>query len=123
MSKIFHLNNQEYQMILDLFNNQSDFALIFDSIEQCYILFVHGSKDGYVVINQQKLTLQDIGKLLENHNLNICLKVVCCYGAFQSSYITNNVSVTSYVQNKEVMFFNPFVLNGKNYCNIHCVIN
>lgn len=123
MSKNFHLDDQEYQLILDLFNNQSDFALIFDSIEQCYILFVYGSKEGYVVISQQKLTLQDIGKLLENQKMNVCLKVVCCYGAFQSSYITNNISVTSYVQNKEVMFFNPFVLNGKNYCNIHCVIN
>lgn len=123
MSKTFHLNMEEYQRILDLYNNISDYALIFDSDEQCFILFVHGSKDGYVVINQHILTLQDIGQMLAHLNFNICLKVICCYGAYQSSYITDNLSVIPYIQNKEVMYFAPFVKNGENYCNVSCILN
>lgn len=123
MSKTFHLKKEEYQCILDLCQNSSDYALIFDSDEQCFVLFVHGSKDGYVVINQHILTLQDIGQMLDSLNFNICLKVVCCYGAYQSSYITDNLCVTSYAQNKEIMNLMLFIKNSECYCNINCVLN
>lgn len=109
MSKTFHLKKEEYQCILDLCQNTSDYALVFDRDEQCYLLFVHGSKDGYVVINHQICTLQMIGKFLETQNIKTCLKVVCCYGAYQSSYITDNLCVTSYTQNKEIMNLMLFI--------------
>lgn len=123
MSKTFHLKKEEYQCILALCQNISDYALIFDSDEQCFVLFVHGSKDGYVVINQHILTLQNIGQMLDSLNFNICLKVVCCYGAYQSSYITDNLCVTSYAQNKEIMNLMLFIKNSECYCNINCVLN
>ena len=123
MSKTFHLKKKEYQCILDLCQNSSDYALIFDRDEQCYLLFVHGSKDGYVVINHQICTLQMIGKFLELQNIKTCLKVVCCYGAYQSSYITDNLCVTSYAQNKEIMNLMLFIKNNECYCNINCVLN
>ena len=123
MSKTFHFKKEEYQCILDLCQNTSDYALVFDRNEQCYFLFVHGSKDGYVVINHQICTLQMIGKFLETQNIKTCLKVVCCYGAYQSSYITDNLSVIPYAQNKGVMYFVPFVKDGENYCNVSCILN
>ena len=122
MSKTFHLKKEEYQCILDLCQNTSDYALVFDRNEQCYLLFVHGSKDGYVVINHQICTLQMMGKFLEVQNIKTCLKVICCYGAYQTSYETCNVSVKPYIDNKDVMYFKPFIQNGENYCNIYCSV-
>ena len=122
MSKTFHLKKEEYQCILDLCQNFSDYALIFDCNEQCYLLFVHGSKTGYIIINNGCITLTEIGQILDSLNYNISIKVICCYGAYQTSYETCNVSVKPYIDNKDVMYFKPFIQNGENYCNIYCSV-
>lgn len=122
MSKDIHLSDQNYQEILQLFNNNSDFALIYSEEEQCFLLFVHGSKTGYIIMNNSCITLTEIGQILDHLNYNICIKVICCYGAYQATYETDNVSVKPYIDNKDVMYFKPFIQNGENYCNIYCSV-
>ena len=121
MSKFIHLDAKQYQCIVNLYNHNTDHALIYSQEEQCFILFIHGTKDGYIVINNNIYSLEQLGQLLDKTQTNICLKVICCYGAYQSSYITNNVSVTSYAHNKDVMSFKPINI-GEKYCYITCVL-
>jgi len=122
LSKDIHLNEQNYQNLLQLMNKHSDFALIYSEEEQCYLLFIHGTKLGYVIMNSNYITLTEIGQTLETLKYNVCIKVICCYGAYQATYETDNVSVKPYISNEDVMYFKPFEHNGEKYCNIHCSV-
>ena len=122
MSKDIHLSNEEYQNLMKLFNGENSYSLIYSEEEQCFLLFVHGSKTGYIIMNNSCITLTEIGQILDHLNYNICIKVICCYGAYQTSYKTCNVSVKPYIDNKDVMYFKPFIQNGENYCNIYCSV-
>ena len=108
---------------MKLFNGENSYSLIYSEEEQCFLLFVHGSKTGYIIINNGCITLTEIGQILDSLNYNISIKVICCYGAYQSSYITDNLCVTSYAQNKEIMNLMLFIKNNECYCNINCVLN
>ena len=122
MSKDIHLSNEEYQNLMKLFNGENSYGFVYSEEEQCYLLFVHGSNTGYIIMNNSCITLTEIGQILDSLNYNICIKVICCYGAFQTSYETCNVSVKPYIDNKDIMYFRPFTYNGENYCNIHCSV-
>ena len=122
MSKDIHLSNEEYQNLMKLFNGENSYGFVYSEEEQCFLLFVHGSKTGYIIMNNSCITLTEIGQILDHLNYNICIKVICCYGAYQATYETDNVSVKPYIDNKDVMYFKPFIQNGENYCNIYCSV-
>lgn len=120
LSENIHLTKKEYENILDLYFGKKSYVLVFSKEEQCYLLFTHGSKTGYILIDNNYITLAELGKMLESLSYNICIKIICCYGAYQTPYETCNVSVKPYINNKYVMNFKPFEQNDEKYCNIHC---
>lgn len=122
MSENIHLNNKEYQSIVKLFNNEVTYALAYSKEEQCILLFVHGIKEGYIIIDNKFITLFDLAQSLSTIKDKICVKVVCCYGAYQVSYVSDKLIVKPYTNNKDVIYFKPFERNGEKYCNIHCSI-
>lgn len=122
MSEDIHLNNEEYQSIMKLHSGENSYALVYSKKEQCILLFVHGMKEGYIVIDNKLLTFFDLAQRLSVIEDKICVKVVCCYGAYQTPYISDNLTVKPYINNKDIMYFKPFEHNGEKYCNIHCSV-
>ena len=66
LSENIHLTKKEYENILDLYFGKKSYALVFSEKEQCYLLFIHGSKNGYVLIDNNYITLTELGKMLES---------------------------------------------------------
>ena len=122
MSEDIHLNNEEYQSIIKLHNGETSYALAYSKEERCILLFVHGMKEGYIVIDNKLLTLFDLAQRLSVIEDKIYVKVVCCYGAYQVPYVSDNLTIKPYANNEDVMYFKPFEYNGEKYCNIHCSI-
>lgn len=120
MSKDIPLDEESYQSILKLYNQEKSYALIYSTEEQCFLLFVHGCKQGYIFINNIPITLFDIGQMITPQACNICIKVICCYGAYQTPYITSNFSIQPYINNKDIMYFEPFENGADKCCNINC---
>ena len=114
MLKNIHVSPEENKRLISLCNSEIDYTFINTASSNEKLLFCHGSEEGYVYLNNNPYTFEDIGKSLPD-NIN-SLKVICCHSSYMTSYNNGTTNVVPYVNTPDCI--NLHTTDNASYCSI-----
>lgn len=76
------LSEEDFISVYEVGLNISDFAVV-NSSSHGFLLFCHGTEDGYIILGDEEYTLEELSKIID---ISVSIKVVCCYGSHVQSY-------------------------------------
>ena len=83
------LSEEDFISVYEVGLDISDFAVV-NSSSHGFLLFCHGTEDGYIILGDEEYTLEDLSKMIGQ---NIYLRVVCCYGSHIQPYENEDTKI------------------------------